>query len=133
MTFALAGQVRVTAWEGDPAAVDALRAAVNRARLAGRIEATQRDLIRQPLQRKELGGFAAIVLDPPHDGAPAQIAEVAASGVKSVIYVSCNPASLARDAAALRNAGYELAKVQPIDQFLWSARLESVATFVRGR
>lgn len=133
LSFALAARLRVFAWEGDPAAVEALRVAVNRSGLTGRIDAQQRDLSRQPLQRKELAGYAAIVLDPPHEGASAQIAELAASGVKSVIYVSCNPASLARDAAVLRQAGYGLAKVQPIDQFLWSARLESVASFVLGR
>jgi len=130
LSFALAERVRVTAWEGNPAAVEALRSAANRSGLAGRIEARQRDLLRQPLQRKEFAGFSAIVLDPPHEGAPAQITEIASSGVNSVIYVSCNPASLARDAVALRQAGYGLAKVQPIDQFLWSARLESVARFV---
>jgi len=48
-----------------------------------------------------------------------------------VIYVSCNPAALSRDAAVLRGAGYRLTKVTPIDQFVWSPRLESVSVFVR--
>jgi len=48
-----------------------------------------------------------------------------------VIYVSCNPAALARDAAALRAAGFALLRATPIDQFLWSARLESVCVFAR--
>jgi 23S rRNA (uracil1939-C5)-methyltransferase len=46
-----------------------------------------------------------------------------------VVYVSCDPVSLGRDAAVLREAGYALEKVTPIDQFLWSARLEAVAVF----
>ena len=45
--------------------------------------------------------FAAVVLDPPHTGAPVQIAQLAASSVARVIYVSCDPAALARDAAVL--------------------------------
>jgi len=48
-----------------------------------------------------------------------------------IIYVSCNPAALTRDAAVLRAAGYALAMATPIDQFLWSAQVESVAVFTR--
>ena len=80
---------------------------------------------------KELAGFAAVVLDPPHAGAPAQMPAIAVSGVKRVIYVSCNPASLARDAAVLHGAGYRLLRAVPVDQFLWSPRLESVCVFGR--
>jgi len=79
-----------------------------------------------------LGRAAAVVLDPPHNGAAAQIGQVAAAGVPTVVYVSCNPATLSRDARVLRSAGYELAAATAIDQFLWSARLESVSVFRRG-
>ena len=133
LSFALVGRARVGAWEGDSWAADALRQAANHAGLAGRIEANRRDLVRQPLQHKELAGFDAIVLDPPHEGAAAQMPAIAASGAERVVYVSCNPAALGRDAAMLREAGYELAAVQLIDQFVWSARVEAVATFTRLR
>jgi len=132
LTFALAQTVRVAAFEGDADAVGALRQAVNQGGLAGRVEATQRDLARQPLTAKELAGFAAVVLDPPHTGAAAQIAQVAAAGVPTVIYVSCNPATLGRDARTLHGAGYLLTHGTAIDQFLWSARLESICVFRRG-
>ena len=132
LTFALAGQVRVSAFEGDAATVAALQQAINQSGQAGRIEATHRDLARQPLSAKELAAFAAVVLDPPHNGAAAQIAQIAAAGTRTVIYVSCNPATLSRDAATLRTAGYRLAAATAIDQFLWSARLESVAVFRHG-
>ncbi len=125
-SFALATQARVTAWEGDEAAVSALRGAH-----AARIEAIHRDLARQPLRAAELAGFAAIVLDPPWQGAAAQMPELAAARAPLVIYMSCNPASLSRDAAVLQNAGYQLLQATPIDQFLWSARLESVVAFAR--
>ena len=58
ITFAMAERIRVAAWEGDAASASALRIAANHAGLAGRIEVTQRDLARQPLQAKELAGFA---------------------------------------------------------------------------
>ncbi len=132
LTFALAGRGRVDAFEGDATAHAALRAAANGAGLAGRVTAHARDLARQPLSVKELAPFAAVVLDPPHAGAAAQIQAIAAAGVKQVIYVSCNPASLARDAAVLAGAGYRLLRAVPVDQFLWSPRLESVCVFGRS-
>ena len=79
-----------------------------------------------------LASFAAAVLDPPHGGAAAQIGQIAAAGVPAIIYVSCNPATLSRDAKVLLGAGYKLAATTAIDQFLWSARLESVSVFRRG-
>jgi 23S rRNA (uracil1939-C5)-methyltransferase len=131
LTFALAAtpRLRVAAYEGDAASVAALRQAINQSTLSGRVEATQRDLARQPLSAKELSGFAAVVLDPPHAGAEVQIAQLAAAKVPTIIYVSCNPATLARDAKRLREAGYKLADAVAIDQFLWSARLEAVCVF----
>ena len=136
LTFALAGagggKLRVAAWEGDAASVGALQQAINQGGLSGRIAATQRDLARQPISAKELSGFAAVVLDPPHAGAAVQVAQIAAAGLPTVIYVSCNPATLGRDATVLRGAGYGLAAAIAIDQFLWSARLEAVCVFRRG-
>lgn len=132
ITFALAPKIRVAAFEGDAAAYAALRAAANNPETGGRVEAIQRDLARQPLSAKELSGFAAVVLDPPHNGAPEQTGQIAASGVGTVIYVSCNPGALARDGLLLKQAGYRLEVVTPIDQFLWAARLESVCVFRRG-
>jgi 23S rRNA (uracil1939-C5)-methyltransferase len=70
-------------------------------------------------------------LDPPFGGAPAQMAALAESGLP-IIYVSCSPAALARDAATLAQAGYTLASAAPIDQFLWSAQVEAVCAFTRA-
>ncbi len=127
LTFALAERARVVAYEGDGPSVAALRRAA-----PGRlVEAVARDLARQPLSAKELTGAAAIVLDPPFTGAAAQMPGIAGSGVERVIYVSCNPAALARDARALHEAGYTAMAATPVDQFLWSAQVESVAVFVK--
>jgi 23S rRNA (uracil1939-C5)-methyltransferase len=129
LSFALAARARVAAFEGDAAACAALSAAANHSGLAGRITIAQRDLARRPLSAAELAGFATLVLDPPHAGAAAQMPPIIAARVPRVIYVSCNPAALARDAAMLRAGGYALVSATPIDQFRWSARLESVAVF----
>lgn len=127
ISFPLAAHLRVQAFEGDAAAAGALR----RAQAGSRVETTQRDLARQPLSAKELSGAAVIVLDPPYAGCALQMPQIAASGVKRVIYVSCNPGVLARDAATLLQAGYRLIDATPIDQFLWSAQVECVAVFER--
>jgi len=123
ITHALAMRGRVQAYEGDAAAYDALRRAAN-----PRVSAVRRDLARQPLQAAELKGAGAVVLDPPHGGALAQMPALAASGVP-VVYVSCNPAALARDGRVLLQAGYQAVSAAAIDQFLWSARVESVVAF----
>jgi 23S rRNA (uracil1939-C5)-methyltransferase len=133
LSFALARHARVAAFEGDAAAVMALQGGARQAGLEGRVVATHQDLARRPVLAKEFAPFAVAVLDPPFGGAAAQIAEIAASALRHVIYVSCNPAALARDAAVLRAAGFALVSATPIDQFLWSARLESVVVFSRRR
>jgi len=64
-------------------------------------------------------------------GAVAQCRELAKAQVPCVLYVSCNPASFARDARTLCDGGYQLASVVPVDQFLWSAHVELFARFTR--
>jgi 23S rRNA (uracil1939-C5)-methyltransferase len=132
LTFAIARHARVIAYEGDAGAVGALERAAGQAGLHGTILVHRRDLNRQPLAEPELRDAAAIVLDPPFAGALTQIEGIAASSATRVIYVSCNPAALARDAAVLRRAGFALVAATPIDQFLWSSRLESVVVFSRA-
>lgn len=128
LTFALAERATVRAYEGDAAAFAALRRAAG-----GRpVQPFQRDLARQPLQAKELDGAAAIVLDPPHGGAFAQIGPIVASDVSRLVLVSCNPAVLPRDLAPLLAAGFVVEAATPIDQFLFSPRLESVLVLSRA-
>ena len=128
LTFPLAARGwRVTAYEGSAEAVAALAAAAGRA--GARVSAVRRDLGRRPLAPKELAGFAAVVLDPPFGGAAEQVALLARARVPRIVYVSCNPAALARDAAPLARAGYSALAATPVDQFLWSPHLESVVAF----
>lgn len=128
LTFALAERARVAAFEGSAEAVAALAAAAGKAG-QGRITATRRDLARQPLLARELAAFAAVVLDPPFAGAPEQVALLARAAVPRIVYVSCSPAALARDAAVLARAGYAVAMATPVDQFLFSPHIEAVVVF----
>ncbi|WP_426267277.1 class I SAM-dependent RNA methyltransferase [Sphingomonas sp. LHG3443-2] len=124
-TFALALPGKVLAAEASRDAVLALK------RAAPAIAAQHRDLYRRPLMVNELAGFEAVVLDPPRSGAEAQVAELAASGVPRIAYVSCNPATFARDAAVLVSGGYRLDWVRPVGQFRWSTHVELAAAFSR--
>jgi 23S rRNA (uracil1939-C5)-methyltransferase len=129
LSFPLSARGRVTAMEGNAEAVAALDAAARKA--VARVQAVKRDLARQPLLPAELKAFDAMVLDPPYAGAVEQVAQVARSALRHLVYVSCNPVALARDAAALKGAGFAVTAATPVDQFRWSAHLESVISFSR--
>jgi 23S rRNA (uracil1939-C5)-methyltransferase len=133
-TFALAlsGKRRsVTAAESDPRAVELLQYAVGQS--GSPIKVMKRDLFRQPMTGAELAGFDLVVFDPPRAGALAQCEELAVGGPKWVLAVSCNPATFARDMRVLRNGGYEITRVVPVDQFLWSSHLEMFAVLRRAQ
>jgi 23S rRNA (uracil1939-C5)-methyltransferase len=131
LPLAAAGRL-VHALERAPAMLAALEQAAGGAGLVGRVTTERRDLHRAPLAGAELDRFEALVLDPPRAGARAQAAALAASRVARLAMVSCNPATFARDARILTDGGWRCVRVQPIDAFLWSSRIELVAAFVRG-
>lgn len=130
-TFALAlGETRpVYAAEGARDVLLSLKLGAARARR--RLVADHRDLFRRPLTPEELNRFAAVVLDPPRAGAREQVLQLAQSAVPLIAYVSCNPASFARDAAHLVAAGYVLESVKPVGQFRWTTHVELVGIFRR--
>ena len=130
-TFPLAKRAGVLAVDGDKQAIGALQNAAKRAPGLKPIDTKVRDLFREPLSGKELEGFDAVVFDPPRAGAAAQAAALAASKVATVVAVSCNPATLARDARILIDGGFKLEAVTPIDQFLFSPHIEAVAVLRR--
>jgi 23S rRNA (uracil1939-C5)-methyltransferase len=130
-TFPLAASTQVLAVDGDHQAIAALEAAVKRNPGLKPIRSKVRDLFREPLSVKELEPFNAVVFDPPRAGAAAQAAMLAKSKVAVIAGVSCNPATLARDARTLIDGGYRLDAITPIDQFLFSAHIEAVAIFRR--
>ncbi len=126
--FASAPDGSVHAVEGDAGTAAALaRAAADQPR----VTVERRDLARNPVSAHALARYAAAVFDPPRAGAARQAEALAASAVETVIAISCNPATFARDAATLVSGGYRLERVTPVDQFVWSPHLELVATFRR--
>jgi 23S rRNA (uracil1939-C5)-methyltransferase len=122
-TFALALEGKVHAAEGARDAALALKG-------AGRgLFVEHRDLFRRPLDGAELDRFEAVVLDPPRAGAREQMPLLAASQVPRIAYVSCNPATFARDARTLIDGGYALDWIKPVGQFRWSTHIELAAAF----
>ena len=128
-TFALALDVQVTAAEASRDAVLALEVAARNARRT--VTAEHRDLYRRPYDASELTQFDAVVLDPPRAGAEQQVRQLAESSVARIAYVSCNPATFARDAAILVGGGYRLDWARPVGQFRWSTHIELAASFSR--
>ena len=129
LSFPLGARGRVTAVEGSAEVAAALDAAARKS--GARVEAVRRDLARQPFLPPELKPFSVVVLDPPYAGASEQVAQIARSEVRHLVYVSCNPVALARDAKLLHGAGFAVTAATPVDQFRWSAHLESVVAFAR--
>ena len=128
--LALGARAALHAVEGDATALAALAAAARRAGL-GFVTTERRDLDARPLLAAELRRFDAVLFDPPRAGAKAQVEHLAGSGVPRIVGVSCNPASFARDARILVDAGYRLERVLPVDQFVWSPHVELVGRFRR--
>jgi len=100
-------------------------------RAAPHVAIEHRDLYRRPLDPGELKRFDAVIVDPPRAGAEEQVRALAASSVRRIAYVSCNPATFARDAKALVDGGYSLDWVRPVGQFRWSTHVELAAAFSR--
>ena len=131
-SFRLAEVAAVHAVDGSAPAVAALKAAVGTAPGLKPLTAETRDLDRRPMLASELKRFDAVVFDPPRAGALPQSMQIAAArGVTTVVGVSCNPATFARDARVLLDGGFTLRRVRPVDQFLWSPHIELVGVFTR--
>ncbi|WP_415717875.1 class I SAM-dependent RNA methyltransferase [Roseibium sp.] len=132
-TFALrlAKHSNVHAVEGDAAAIAALDRALRKPQGLKKVTFEKRDLFRRPLVLGELEPFDAVVFDPPRAGAQAQSELLASSKVKTIVAVSCNPATLARDLRLLLDGGYALQSVTPVDQFQYAPHIEVVAVLTR--
>lgn len=130
-TFRLAEIAPVLAADFAGEAVRALTGALAGVPGLKGVTAEARDLVRRPVLAQELKHVDVVVFDPPRAGAAEQTAELARSSVARVIGVSCNPATFARDARTLIDAGFRLERVLPVDQFLWSPHVELVGVFQR--
>ncbi len=133
-TFSLPASknARVDSYDADRAAMAALEAATRIGLLKHPIKTHIQNLFERPVMAKELKPYDAVIFDPPRAGAKMQAAEIAASAVKTVVGVSCNPTSFARDAAILRDGGYALSQVTVVDQFVYAPHVELVGIFTKG-
>jgi 23S rRNA (uracil1939-C5)-methyltransferase len=126
LTFPLARRgATVEGVERDAVAVDAARANAARLRAAG--TTFRRAAVADALAGRAAGTIDTVVLDPPRAGAADAVAPLAALRPPRIVYVSCDPATLARDVGVLAARGYRVARVQPIDVFPQTYHVESVA------
>ena len=129
----LAAKSRIAAFDSDAGAVAALQKAATSTSGLKPVKAEARDLFRRPLVPQELRDYDTVVFDPPRQGAQAQAAQLAASKIPTVVAVSCNVTTFARDAKILIDGGYTIEGVTPVDQFRHTPHVELVARFVRKR
>jgi 23S rRNA (uracil1939-C5)-methyltransferase len=127
----LAARAKVSAFDNDAGAVTALQKAATSASGLKPVRCETRDLFRRPLMPQELRDYDTVVFDPPRQGAQAQVRQLAASKIPTVIAVSCNAATFARDARTLIDGGYRIEGVTPVDQFRHTPHVELVARFSR--
>lgn len=127
----LATKSRVAAFDSDAGAVTALQKAATLTPGLKPVRAEPRDLFRRPLMPQELRDYDTVVFDPPRQGAQAQVTQLAASKVATVVAVSCNVTTFARDAKILIDGGYRIDGVTPVDQFRHTPHVELVASFTR--
>ena len=127
----IANQASVHAIDMDKPAIAGLAQAVRRTTNIKPLKTEVRDLMREPVVASELKAFDAVVFDPPRAGAEAQARQLAKSTVKTVVAVTCDPASFARDAEILLAGGYKLKSATAVDQFKYTSHVEVVAVFVR--
>ncbi len=123
---------RALGLEGEAALVARARGNAKRAGLAQRCTfelANLYDDAAAALTR--LGHCDAWLLDPPRSGAQALCATLPAPAPARIVYVSCNPATLARDAGLLVSQGYRLTQAGVVDMFPHTAHVESIALFER--
>ena len=120
---------QIHAFELDNESLKAIDIASRKEGLSNRIKIKERDLKKTPLTSDELREYDTIIVDPPRSGANKQFTNIAKSNVPTIISISCNVNTFARDSKILIGSNYELKWVQPIDQFLFSAHVELVAIF----
>lgn len=123
----------VVAVEGDPRSVENGRAnsQLNRLDNIRWVSASVPNGVKRLRERDER--FSKIILNPPRAGAKGLEEDLAALGAEKILYVSCDPATLARDLGALTKKGYRLARVRPVDLFPHTFHVETLAEMIKLR
>lgn len=118
--------------EGSPGLVKRAASNAEENGLSATTTFVERDLYRDGAPLSGLGRFDRMLVDPPRDGAMELVKALDAGAPQRVVYVSCNPATLARDAAILvREKGYHLSAAGVVNMFPHTSHVESVAVFDR--
>ena len=95
--------------------------------LLGKSEDVIKDLISKDVQ------IDAVIVDPPRKGCEESfLRDLASMGIEKIVYVSCNPETLARDMEIMRDLGYKLGAVQPVDMFPGTCHVEAVTLLERA-
>jgi 23S rRNA (uracil1939-C5)-methyltransferase len=128
----LARRATVHSVDAQAGALEALKQSAARTTGLKPVTVEKRDLFKEPLPEAQLRGHDAVLFDPPRAGAAAQCAELAKADARTIVAISCNPVSFARDARVLVDGGYELVEVRPVDQFPYSPHVELAACFRRS-
>jgi len=124
--------------EGSEVLIERARAAAQKHDLADRAQFSALDLFQVDEEwLQTLGHFDRMLIDPPRDGAVAVAKAVSALPVQAqperIVYVSCNPSTLARDAGILTHVGgYRLQAAGVVNMFPHTAHIESIAVFTKG-
>lgn len=133
LALARAGAARVVAVEASEQALAAARASSAASGLTVRVELTGGS-VEAALQDLRGRAFAAIVLNPPRKGASVEaLRGIVALGAPALVYVSCDPATLARDLAVLAAEGYAAREVVPVDLFPQTRHVETVVHLLRAQ
>ncbi len=109
-----------------------LRKALNSNQIQN-VEIVERNLFKNPMDKEDLRGIKALVIDPPRAGAHEQCRVLAtlssSERPEKIVFVSCNPKTFVYDATTLIESGYEFKKVVMVDQFVYSLHQELIALF----
>ncbi|MGH3116815.1 MAG: class I SAM-dependent RNA methyltransferase, partial [Gaiellales bacterium] len=130
VALASAGWRRVVAVEGDRSSAEDL--AANAQPFDGRL-AAHGGSVEEYLDRRAGSPAATVILDPPRTGLSREALQaIVAQGTRQLVYVSCDVATLARDARRIVDAGYTLGTVRAFDLFPNTPHVETLVTFTRG-
>ncbi|WP_437673341.1 class I SAM-dependent RNA methyltransferase [Sorangium sp. So ce131] len=121
------GLASFTAVELVPEAVACLRQNLAARGLAGKV--IEADADEAPIPPRA----DVVVLDPPRGGAPGAARAIAASGARVVVYVSCDPATLARDLGVILRGGFEITDIEVVELFPQTSHIESIVRLSRSR
>ena len=120
--------IKLHAIDEDGTAISAFEAAAHQAGFGQQARFNRRNLFAAPLLAPEMKGADTVIMDPPRQGAEAQVTLLREAKIPQILMVSCNPRSLARDLAILTADNlYHLDSVTLIDQFVYSTHIETVA------